>query len=215
MPRNCAVGAAGAVAAGVAGAATFDMTITADNYYTVFVGDATGPTTVVGSGLNPSSATLIFQAEQYTFTATDYIYIAAWNQSGPLGLVFDLVQQGGGDFSSGSPLWEVALLDEVGRGTLAHTVSEINALLADPNTGPFTTQFVGDNNDNSNDGPRPVFPQVGAISQNASWVWADVAVDPFASFSRQTVLFRLQVPAPGAAGLLLFGAATCLRRRDR
>lgn len=206
----CAVAGASSTATAV----NLDMTITSDNAYTLFLGDSAGPTSVIGSDL-ATTATEIFLTESYSFSSNDFIYISAWNFGGDLGMLFDLTDTTNNiDLSSGVGAWEVAVLNESGRGnTSAHTVSQINSLLADPATTPFATPYIGDFNDSTNNAPRPV-SQIASISSTSSWMWANVgSPNPIDAGDNQTVLFRLQIPAPGSLALLGLGGLAAVRRR--
>jgi len=188
-------------------AAAFQTTITADNAYTILIGDASGATQVVGGGINFSSASQIFQTENWSFSATDVIYISAWNAGGAKGLLFDMENLDlGMDVSSGSGVWEAAVANETGRAGSLHTLAEFNALLADAATQPFEPAFVGQTN--AQTGPLSV--PVGSIDPDTNWIWdADTVGDG----GTETVLFRYVIPAPSSAFGLIPLAVCALRRR--
>lgn len=205
-----------------AGAAQADVsvltTITADNHYALYTTTNTGVSYVdrneLGAGGAPGSYNWS-QAESATFTALDYVYIAAWSDDATAQGLLAKVTIGGNSFNSGHPAWQVyATGQNLGDGSPAPAASEIASYVNLATTNNlWTTPYVGGAN-----GISP-WGTVAGIDSSAKWMWyspnGQNTLTPGGNYS-EYLIFRIpttNVPTPGAAALLGLGGLCMARRR--
>lgn len=208
---------------------TFDVVMTADNAYAIYLGDAVSATSMEGSATN-LTAGQIWSPETYSLTAPDlsYIYIAAWSD--------DVTKQGlladfnnltlGGSVLSGDPQWDVTATGiNLGNIDPPPTLPNLSAqiVLANAGSNPsggWVTPTASPLN-NAAGGIHGV--TIAGIDPLAHWMWYDSGLDgspnaPFDGFNHQEYLiFRIPVtaPEPTTAGLILLGGVAMLTRRRR
>jgi len=211
------------------GQQTFNVTMTADNVYAIYLGDSVSATSLLGNATNLTAGD-IWVPETYSLTAPNlsYIYITAWSD--------DIIKQGlladfnnitlGGSVLSGDPQWQVTATG-LNRGnvdpppSLGDLTTQI--LLANAGTNPsagWTTPAVSSLT-NGAGGIHGV--TIAGISSNARWMWYDSGLDtssgaPFDGFDHdEYLIFRIPViaPEPHTAILVAIGGLILAHRRSR
>jgi len=192
-------------------------TITADNHYSLY--SATGSNfsyhggNELGSAGNPGTYNWS-RAETYTFNAGEVLYIAAWSDDSVAQAVLcQFASAGLGTILSGDSRWEVFATNvNLGNGSPHPTATQIanHVAFADSNS-LWEGVFSGGNN-----GISP-WGTIAGISNNAKWMWKNVAGDPDptqgGSGAAEMLIFRTSVPAPGSLALLGLGGLAVARRR--
>lgn len=204
--------AAMAVSAGAAHGALVEVTMTADNHYAIYADNGGVLTYIGGNELgrdgNPGQFNWTLP-EQWNFTATTAIYVAAWSDDSTTRGLLGNVSIDGIDFSTGSSAWRVYDTG-TGRadGSPHPTAAEVTGLVnfATANNAFEAPQFVGANGV----APWGVIP---GISSSAQWQWSDRNVREGSTDIPSYVVFCLPVPTPGVLALGALGASVAVRRR--
>lgn len=202
---------------GAASAELVTGTITADNHYALY-SSLGGVFQYHGgneTGYAGSSGTYNWSmAETWAFDAGEYLYIAAWSDDAVAqGVLAEFHSASLGTILSGDARWQVYSTDiNRGDGDAHPLAGEIAAHVANADAfALWETPFVGDLN-----GIDP-WGTIAGVSDSARWMWADLntAENPlFGSYgAREMLIFRTQVPAPGALALLSAAALVGGRRR--
>lgn len=201
-------------------AAVSDTTavITADNHYSLYTGTASSLNWIggneIGTGGNPGPSNWSM-AETWRFRSSGYIYIAAWSDdSGVQGLLAQITLPGGADRSGGSLDWEVyPTFRERGTGSLYPNGTEMSGHITNADRdGLWQKPFIGGSN-----GIAP-WGTIDNIGRDVRWMWVNVPnrADPMMDGGTgygETLIFRIAVPAPGAAAVLGLGGLMVGRRR--
>jgi hypothetical protein len=202
-------------------AATVTATLTADNYYAVYLGTRTGrDVRFIGRNeLGPNGSPGSFnwsRAETWAFDplASDYLYIAAWSDNSVAqGLIGQFTYAGGQFLTNLTDGWEVALGNlDLGDNSPAPTVGEFGGVVAAASWN--SVQYF------QNHGVSP-WGTIAGISGSAKWIWGTPNLNQSGSGAGEYQIFRrpladitpVPLPAPFAllgAGLALLPA---LRRR--
>jgi len=198
--------------ANVAGAVSFNATVTADNHYAIYVGDESGVTFIGGNELGYYGSDGGFNwtdPENFSFNvdAGDYIYIAGWSD--------DHVAQGWiGQFVTST----YTLLSNTTDWEVYLTFQDLD----DNDSPPTETQLKNDITGVSwqavtnyiDHGSSP-WGNIAGISQDADWIWGSPLLG--GSNYGEYQIFRTQVvPEPTTillSGLGLLGMGAYLRRR--
>ncbi|MCG3122207.1 MAG: hypothetical protein GIKADHBN_00588 [Phycisphaerales bacterium] len=217
MRRTVVLGFAGTAAiAAAASAATVNAVVTADNHYALY--SSTGSTffyhggNELGAGGSPGTYNWS-QAESYTFNAGDYLYIAAWSDDSVAQGVLANIWVDGNPLHSGDPAWQVYASGLVrGDGDPHPDASEVGGHVATATTNNlWEAPHVGGAN-----GLSP-WGTIAGINGDARWMWYATPGDddPLqgGSGAGELLIFRTEVPAPGAAALAGLGGLLIGRRR--
>ncbi len=204
--------------AAAAGADTINATITADNHYALYTGDTSSVTFVarneMGSGGAPGTYNWS-EPENWTFNSGAFIYIVAWSDDSVAQGLLAQISGSSDTYHSGDPRWQVyPTFIARGDGSAAPTNAELEGHLATADAGNlWQTPHFGGNN-----GIAP-WGNIGGIASNIPWMWVSnpQQVDPLIGGSGygETLVFRMAVPAPGAAALIGLGSMSMMRRKRR
>ena len=206
-----------------AAAATITATLTADNYYAMYLGTSTGQDVrfigrnELGRSGNPGTYNWS-RAETWTFDplASDYLYIAAWSDNSVAqGLIGQFTYAGGQFLSNLTDGWEVALGNlDLGDNSPAPTVGEFGSVVAAATWN--SVQYF------QNHGVSP-WGTIAGISASAKWIWGTPNLNQSGSGAGEYQIFRrpltgitpTPVPLPAPLALLATGLALLpgLRRR--
>lgn len=206
----------------VCGAANAGVTatITADNHYALYTGNAWNDISFVGRnelGSGGSNGGYNWsEAETWNFEPGAYIYVAVWSDDAVAqGWLGQFVFENGPTVLSSSAGWEYVGTDlNLGDGDPAPTVGDVGGWvnLADTNS-LWNVPYVGGTN-----GVSP-WGNIAGVSPNAAWTWGNpnnrtdplIGGDNFEEYQ----IFRMPtgVPTPGAGMTALVGASMLLRRR--
>ncbi len=216
--RMMSVAALGMIALGASAdqVNTFDLVITADNHYAVYT--RTGSDffyhggNELGAGGNPGTYNWSLP-ESYSVQG-DLLYLAAWSDdSVAQGLLAQVMMNQNDSLNSGDPRWEVYSTGvNRGDGDPHPSALEIAGYVgfADSNN-LWDAPYIGGSNGISPWGTVP------GITSAAQWMWwsANESGDPLhgGSGAGEMLIFRTNVPSPGAAALAGLGMLTGLRRR--
>ncbi len=204
--------------AGSASAAT-TATFTADNHYALY-GQYDGSVSFIGAneaGSSGSSGAYNWsQPETFNFITPDTIYIAAWSDDRVAQGLVGQLNIDGVDVFTGDAGWEVFAtgidLDTNAPAPDAATIAA-QVMFADINDA-WELPYVGE----SNTGATRPWGKISGVSEEANWVWrgsgrggpdplkGDVNHDEF-------LIFRTQVPTPGAVSVIILGGIASFRRR--
>lgn len=204
--------------AAVAHADPIVASITADNHYAFFSGSSGGMAYHGGNEVGPGGSPGTYnwsEAEGYSFNSIGpYLYIAAWSDDNiAQGLLANLTINGV-DFSTGHAAWEVyATGTNRGDNDPHPTIAEMMGHVFTADAGNlWEAPYIGD----VNGGSVPWGP-VNGIDNLARWMWVSNPADPDplspGSGFGEMLIFRIAVPAPGAAAVLGLGGLAVLRRR--
>lgn len=219
MKLTSRIAAFAALAATVGSAQAVNLTITlsVDNFYTLYRGTSTTALQVIGSDYGWATG----ETYNVSLNTGEYLYVAAWGDDGGLNGFLSEVTMGSQTIYSQDPQWKVAAtgvdLDLAGQDpSLADLSTQIQ--FANAGTNPsagWVNPVAGPNN-----GSLWPFP-VTNISTAAQWTWYDSNNSgyPFwGAYHDEYLIFRLDpeaVPEPGTLAALAVGAAGLARRRRR
>lgn len=193
--------------AGSASAVPVTATLTADNHYALYYGnaDGSGMTFVgmneIGAGGDPGEFNWSLP-ETFTFeTDADYIYIVAWSD--------DVVAQGligqfniaSGLFVTGTNGWEVAIADEdLDDGSPAPATGVLSSFVFGATWGNVTNSLPN--------GAAP-WGTVPGVATSAAWIWGGELIGGGLG-GREYQVFRFrpageEIPEPASVALLLTG----------
>lgn len=204
-------------AAGIAQANVVSFTsMTADNHYSIYAVQ-NGQIVLIGGNEdgyfgNPGQYNWSLPEQYQPFNTEGVLYVAAWSDDSVSQGLLANVTVDGVDFSTGSPAWEVIPTNQNRNDDAPYpTPAEVT---------PFINAATTNNTWESayEDGFNGVAPWgfIPGITDTARWVWWDSGLpDPLrpGSGSGEYLIFRIVIPAPGAAALLGLGGLTLLRRR--
>lgn len=218
--RNLALALALAPLAGsAASAGIVTGTLTADNHYALYTGGNTNITYIGGgetgangfvSGYNWS------QAESYTFNAGRYIYVAAWSDDAVAqGLIGEFFLPNQDRLVTNNSDWQVfATGIDLDTGAPHPTAGHLTAQVALANSnGLWTTpgQYM------NNTAQTNPWGAISGIAGDANWIWATPPGNSNVFIGNgdwdEYLVFRTQVPAPGAAVALAGAGLIGLRRK--
>jgi hypothetical protein len=211
------------------GAQTFNVTMTADNAYAIYLGDSVSATSLVGNATNLTAGD-IWIPESYTLTAPNlsYIYIAAWSDDAVIqGLLADFnnITLGASVLSGSSP-WEVTATGiNLGSASpppsLAALTTEI--LNANAATNPSLGWVIPTASPLTNGAGGIHGVTIAGVDSAARWMWYDNGLDtsvgtpppPFLGFNHdEYLIYRIPVtaPEPATATMTLLGGLAMIRR---
>jgi len=211
----------------VFGLQNFNVTMTADNAYAIYWGDAVSATALIGNATN-LTAGAIWSTESYALPVPDisYIYIAAWSDdSVKQGLLADFTNITlGGQVLSGDPIWEVTATGiNLGNTDPPPTLANLTTAILNANAGSNPSLGWVPNT------PSPLTNAAGGIHGGAivgidgaaRWMWYNSGLDsnpsaPFSGFNHnEYLIFRIPVvvPEPATIALLAFGSIAMLHKR--
>lgn len=206
--------AAGAASADQA--STFDAVITADNHYAVYT--RTGAIFAyhggneLGAGGSPGTYNWSLP-ETYSVSG-DIMYLAAWSDdSVAQGLLAQVMLNGSDSLHSGDSRWEVyATHQNRGDGDPHPSAGDIQSLVGIADAGNlWETPYVGGAN-----GIAP-WGAVPGITTAAKWMWWNTPDDanPLdgGSGAGEMLIFRTNIPGPGAMALAALSGMIGLRRK--
>ncbi|HYF14914.1 MAG TPA: hypothetical protein VD971_07580 [Phycisphaerales bacterium] len=227
MDRLTATIGAGAVAlvmgAGVSQAEIVNMTITADNHYSIYSQSAGGGISFVGRNEvgpfgDPGQYNWSLPETWNNINTTTTLYIAAWSDDYfAQGLLAQLSVVGGPTILTGDPQWQVFRtgidLDDGDPEPGIATVAAQIALATGGNL--WRTPSVGQNNT-----PATVpWNEIPGITQDARWIWANslAGEDVFSPGADhgEFLLFRVTIPSPGAFAMAGVAGLVALARPRR
>lgn len=204
--------------AATANADLINATVTADNHYALYTG-STSSVSFVGRnemGASGSPGTYNWsRAESWSFTGGAFIYIVAWSDDHVAQGLLAQIAGVSDTYNSGDSRWEVyPTFVARGDGSAAPTNAELEGHLATADAGNlWQVPHVGGNN-----GIAP-WGTIAGIAGNIPWMWVQNPGQPNAlvggSGYGETLVFRMAVPAPGAAALLGLGSVSMMRRKRR
>jgi hypothetical protein len=197
---------------------TINATITADNHYALYTGDTSSVSFVarneMGAGGSPGTYNWS-EPENVSFTSGAFIYIVAWSDDSVAQGLLAQISGTADTYHSGDPRWQVyPTFISRGDGSVEPTTAELigHLAFADANN-LWQTPAIGANN-----GVAP-WGVVPGIATDIPWMWVNnpQQVDPFNGGSDygETLVFRMAVPAPGAAALIGLGSLSMMRRKRR
>lgn len=204
--------------AATANADLVNATITADNHYALYTGDTSSVSLIgrneMGSGGSPGSYNWS-QPESWSFSTGAFIYIVAWSDDSVAQGVLAQMNGVTDTYHSGDARWEVyPTFVARGDGSVEPTPAELQGYLSTADAGNlWQTPSVGGMNGVS---PWGVVPGIGT---SIPWMWVENPGQG-SSFTGgsgygETLVFRMAVPAPGAAALIGVGGLSIMRRRRR
>lgn len=192
-------------------------TITADNHYALYSSLGNAFSYHGGNELGAAGSPGQYNwsmAESYSFSAGDFLYIAAWSDDSVAQAVLGEFQSASlGTILSGDNRWQVYATDvNLGDGDPHPTAATIAGHVgyADANF-LWESIFAGGAN-----GTAP-WGAIAGVSNNARWMWKNVPGDPDptqgGSGAAEMLIFRTVVPTPATAALFGLGGLACYRRR--
>ncbi|MBY0308033.1 MAG: hypothetical protein K2Q09_04750 [Phycisphaerales bacterium] len=194
--------------------------VTADNHYALYAGDGTTAALIgrneMGAGGAPGTYNWS-RPESWAFNAQAFLYIVAWSDdSVAQGVLAQLTNIDTGDtYNSGDPRWQVyATFTQRGDGSAEPSVGELMSYVLTADAGDlWQTPVTGGLN-----GVNP-WGTVPGIGGDVRWMWVANPGQSNAliggSGYGETLVFRMAVPAPGAAAALGLGGLAALRRPRR
>lgn len=203
---------------GSAIAGPVNVSITADNHYSIYSRAGSDFTHIGANEPGPDGAPGTYnwsQAETWNFDAEGYLYIASWSDNsvaqGLLAEITTLTET----ILSGDPRWEVMSTGlDLGDWDAAPTPGDIAAWVFDADAnGLWETPHVGGTN-----GIEP-WSTIAGISVDARWMWrgSQSVADPLQGGADhgELLIFRIpvSVPAPGPLALAGLGGLMLARRR--
>lgn len=211
----------------VLGVQNFDINMTVDNAYALYLGTPTTATSLEFSATNLTAGE-IFAPEAFSLSAPDlsFVYIATWSDDSVIqGALADFENTtSGGTVISGSAPWEVTAtgIDKDNLDsppTLADLTTQIG--LANAGTNPSSGWVTPTASPLTNGAGGIHAVSISAIDTNARWMWYDSGNHahpdaPFQGFNHDEYqIFRIPVTAPEPATLAVLStcAALTLRRR--
>jgi len=207
-----------ATLAGAAHADLVNARITADNHYALYTGSPDAVTLVGRNELNAGGSAGSYNwsvPEDYTFAPGAFIYLVAWSDDSVAQGVLAEIAGGGDTYHSGDSRWEVyPTFVTRGDGSAEPTALELQGYIAAADVGGlWQTPSIGGMNGVS---PWGVVPGIGT---DKPWMWV-ANPNQFNSFTDgsgygETLVFRMAVPAPGAAAALGLAGVAGLRRKRR
>lgn len=221
LDRNLIVALALAPLAGsAASAGIVQATLTADNHYAVYTGGNTNISYIGGNETGAAGSSGAYnwsRAESYTFNAGRYLYVAAWSDDAVAqGLIGEFFLPDDQRLVTDDISWQVfATGIDLDTGAAHPTAGSLAAQVALANAGNlWTTPGVYMNNTSATN----PWGAIAGISSDANWVWAtppgeNTNVFIGAGNWDEYLIFRTQVPAPGAAVALAGAGLFGLRRR--
>ncbi|MBL0922564.1 MAG: hypothetical protein IBJ10_10620 [Phycisphaerales bacterium] len=217
--RNTLAAIALAPLAGAASAGIVTGTITADNHYALYTGGATNIAYIGGGETGTGGFNGAYNwshAESFTFNAGRYIYIAAWSDDAVAqGLIGEFFLPNNQRLTTNNAVWQVfATGIDLDTGAPHPTAAHLQAQVALANAGDLWTTPGQYMNNTAQTNP---WGKIAGIASDAHWIWAtppgNANVFVGAGDWDEYLVFRTQVPAPGAAAALAGLGILGFRRR--
>ena len=206
----------GALRAAPVAAATVTATVTADNFYAIYLGSKTGQNVrfigrnELGAGGNPGTYNWS-QAETWSFAplASDYLYIAAWSDNSiAQALIGQFTYTGGQFLTNLTDGWEVTLGNQdLGNNSPAPTVASLGSVVAAATWNNVQYSL--------NHGVSP-WGKIAGISDSAKWIWGTPLMNTGGSGAGEYQVFRRPLtgitpaPVPVPAPMVLLASALAL-----
>lgn len=210
-------GAAAIVVSSIAHAELVTATVTCDNHYAIYTRTGASFTYIGGNetGAGGSSGGFNWSfAENWSFNATETIYIAAWSDNSVAqGLLAQFSSPSIGTLLTGDARWRVfATNTDRNTGAPHPLATEIATHIASADgLGLWESTYAGQNN-----GVAP-WGVIAGITTDARWIWRNTpgVADPLrpGSGAGEMLIFSFNIPAPGA--MLLPAFAPFLGRSRR
>lgn len=178
-------------------------TVTADNHYAIYTGNADSINYVGRNEMGSAGAPGTYNwsnPETFAFDVKpgDYIYVAGWSDDGTAQGWIGQFVSGSGTILSNATDWEVYLTcKDIDDGGAAPTAATFQDDIAGASWGAIT---------NYRDNGASPWGTIASIDSNADWIWGS-AMQPGSGYGEYQV-FRTQVPpapVPEPATMLLLG----------
>lgn len=200
-----------------AGADVITGTITADNHYALYSSTGGVFTYHGGNELGSGGSVGSYNwsaAEEYTFEAADFLYLAVWSDdSVAQGALAQFQSDSLGVLLSGDPRWQVFGTGvHMGDGSAHPAALDIagHVSAADANSA-WEDVYAGDFNGS------PTWGAIAGIASQAQWMWRNYLgdSDPLrgSTGNPEMLVFRSAVPTPASFALIGIAGLVSFRRR--
>lgn len=222
MTKNCTTGivcAAGLMLLAGSAQAETTTTFTADNHYAIYA-EYGGILELIGANESgPSGAPGAYNwslAETFTFDTPDAIYIAAWSDDRVAQGLLGQLNVDGVESVTGDGGWQVfATGIDLDNDAMAPHFTTVAAQIAYADQiDAWEQPYFGFSNVESTE----PWGKIAGVSEDANWIWRNSGrggVNPLIGNVNhdEFLIFRQEVPTPGALTLFALGGVASIRRR--